>query len=265
MSINKMAQATVEIRDIENIILQKYLLKSLPTEYYFTFEYFKNLTGYKLLNFRQFSDSDLFTISNKRIVITQNQELLKKEAQTYCMRLIKKHVRPAQYKNQYYIYRFGYITGVNYYTDEETKLIDLLYNRFIEIFDYKISNVNKLDLLNISALNNSNFYHLSIDIYNAIFQKQIHIGDSILPYVEKFSEKEKFITWFYKSRDYDLYFNEKLLLKCDLETNINSLIKNFIISIAYQFCNQENYLLFLSKMSSHYSILIKSKDNSNEL
>lgn len=62
------------------------------------------------------------------------------------------------------------------------------------------------------------------------YKKKLRVGDSILPYINRVIKNKKLINTKLKmSSEYDFYFNENAILKCDLETIINNLTKNFLI------------------------------------
>lgn len=263
MSTEKLAQATIAMGDIEYTILENYLLKTLPKDNFFTFEYFKNITSLDFSRFWRYLKSDLFTIKKKKIIITENKQILNEHAKKYCKNLILKNIHPSKFRKDETMYLCSFFFG-NFYTDEENKFIDLLFDKFMEIFDFEIFSTPKNEILNFFTLNEHFFYQISFDIFNAILHKEIHIGDSILPYVTEFPNKTHFSLILEQSSKYDYYFDNKGILKCDLETNVNTLIKNILNTLVYKFYNFESKILFLSKMSSRYSFLIENKDGKNE-
>ncbi len=143
--------------------------------------------------------------------------------------LIKKYILPSKYKQNQYAFHMRYLVDNKYYTIEEN---NFMLKNFLTITDMDIfpNDTHIKDLLNFNFVNNNDFRHVSKEVYNAILQKKLRVGDSILPYINRVIKNKKLINTKLKmSSEYDFYFNENAILKCDLETIINNLTKNFLI------------------------------------
>ena len=58
---------------------------------------------------------------------------------------------------------------------------------------------------------------------------------------------------------YDYFFDNNGILKCDLDTNINMLIKNFLNTIIYELIDNKAKTMLLLKLNSKYPFLISEK------
>ena len=80
-----------------------------------------------------------------------------------------------------------YLVDNKYYTIEENNFINFMLKNFLTITDMDIfpNDTHIKDLLNFNFVNNNDFRHVSKEVYNAILQKKLHVGDSILPYIKE--------------------------------------------------------------------------------
>ena len=155
--------------------------------------------------------------------------MLTEKTMEYNKCLIKKYILPSKYKQNQYAFHMRYLVDNKYYTIEEN---NFMLKNFLTITDMDIfpNDTHIKDLLNFNFVNNNDFRHVSKEVYNAILQKKLRVGDSILPYINRVIKNKKLINTKLKmSSEYDFYFNENAILKCDLETIINNLTKNFLI------------------------------------
>ncbi len=155
-----------------------------------------------------------------------------------------------------------YLVDNKYYTIEENNFINFMLKNFLTITDMDIfpNDTHIKDLLNFNFVNNNDFRHVSKEVYNAILQKKLRVGDSILPYINRVMKNKKLINTKLKmSSGYDFYFNENAILKCDLETNINNLTKNFLNSIIFELNDNRTRIGLLAKLQCKFPILLKDK------
>lgn len=61
------------------------------------------------------------------------------------------------------------------------------------------------------------------------------------------------------SRKYDCFFDNYGILKCDLDTNKDILIKNFLSTILYDLTDDKSKTILLLKLNSKYPFLISEK------
>ena len=137
-----------------------------------------------------------------------------------------------------------------------------MYNNLIEIvndrFIYKF--VPKQDLLNFNYVNSFGFNYIARDIFNAILQNKIHVGDNIMSFMTKRYYDKKILSEKLKYASiYDYFFNENAVLRCDLQTNTNLLIKNFLNLCIYDFNDITSKTILLLKLNNRYSFLIADK------
>lgn len=59
-----------------------------------------------------------------------------------------------------------------------------------------------------------------------------------------------------KSCKYDYFFDSKGILKCDLDTNIKILIKNFLSTIIYDLVDHKAKITLLMKLNNKYPFLM---------
>ncbi len=90
MSIKTSTQAIFITQKIENIIIEKNLIKALPFNRQFSFEYIKQQTGINFSKINNQITSELFKLQKARIEITDNHQLLTEKTMEYSKCLIKK-------------------------------------------------------------------------------------------------------------------------------------------------------------------------------
>ncbi|MCI8499154.1 MAG: hypothetical protein HFE28_00885 [Clostridia bacterium] len=247
---------------LDTIILERYLCNLLPENRSFSLNEIQYLTGYNFKNLQKYMSSSIFEINKNTIYITDNQQLLSEKTMEYCKYLIKKYIFPSKYTQDQFAFHFRYFSDTKYYTSEENKFISFMLKNFLSIahMDFLPKKINIKDLLNFNCVNSNGFFHVSKEVYNAILQKKLNAGDSILPYISKIIKNKKQLNIKLKmSCDYDFYFNEDAILKCDLETNSNNFIKNFLNLIIYEINDNLSRIKLLIKLQCRYSILLKDK------
>ena len=266
MSDSKSAQAVITAGILTDIILERNLIGAIPRNRQIPLENIKKLTCGKLSNIHKYVSIDLFTVHKTTLEVTDNDKLLSEKTLEYCRQAIKKFVCPSKHEQDEYIYNVGILYNETYYTAEEKSFIDLIFNNFMQIakldLNCKISSIKDLKYFN--EVNNNFFYLAAKKVYNAILHKKLHAGDSIIPYINKvyindqlqkiLSEKLKMCSI------YDYFFDENAVLKCDLDTNLNMLIKNFINSVLYNFTDYSTKIILLNKLKMKYPLLIKDKN-----
>ncbi len=259
---NKNAIAVIAAEVLENTILERILTNSLPANRQFSIKELKKLTDFNYWSLRNYLNSDLYTIHKEKVDITADKRLLVEASENYCKYLIKKYVYPSKYENDELIYHIAKRTNNSYFTSEENCFINLMYNNLIEIvndrFIYKF--VPKQDLLNFNYVNSFGFNYIARDIFNAILQNKIHVGDNIMSFMTKRYYDKKILSEKLKYASiYDYFFNENAVLRCDLQTNTNLLIKNFLNLCIYDFNDITSKTILLLKLNNRYSFLIADK------
>lgn len=260
MHDKKLAAATVATGFLEDMILERFILGVLPGEY--SVQTIKKLTGYNFLSFKKYIVTDYFTLQGKIIKITNDTELLKKKSKTYCEKLVKKSVFPAKYEHDEFIYNIGRYHNENYYTQEEKRFIKLMLKELFCIIydDIEIKITSPKKLLKYNLINNNCFKYVAVDIYNAIIRGKLRAGDNVMPFIMKTIKEENIISEKLKSCSvFDYLYDENAILKCDLNTNTNLLIKNFLNLTIYNFYDLFSRLILLMKLNSKYSFLISDK------
>lgn len=262
MSNKTKVQTFFITQKIENFIIEKNLITALPFNRQLSFGYIKKQTGINFSKINNHIRSELFNVQKSRIEITDNRQLLSEKTTEYCKYLIKKYIFPSQYTQDQYAFHARYLVDTKYYTSEENSFIGFMLKNFLSVvnMDFCPKETNIKDLLNFNFVNSNGFYHISKEVYNAILQKKLRVGDSILPYINKTMKNKKRINTKLKmSSEYDFYFNENAVLKCDLETNTSNLIKNFLNSVIYEINDNFTRIVLLAKLQCRYPILLKDK------
>lgn len=274
---------------IEKITLERYLLNAIPKNRHMALNNLTRLTNLKIGRQYKFIKSDLFQMDKKSITITDKENLLSYRANNYIKLLIKKYIIPNKYKNEacLELNDFAGFLEENIYSDKEKEFIDFIFNNCKSIASLGIDTISiknnpKLikNLLNFNLVNNSCFRCIAKKIYSDILHNKIHAGDSIKPYIEEIYKNEKkydesrilieklygnnnnnneIIKRLELSNIYDYYFDENAILRCDLETNRNIFIKNFINTIISEFIDIFAKMLILVNLQKTYPILIEDK------
>lgn len=260
MSDKKNAIAAVATISLDAIILERNMVKIIPKNRTYSLETIKRLTGYNFSTIRKYADSELFTLDKANIVITDDTRLLEEKTKHYAEMLIKKLVFPSRYKHDEAIYNVGRLINNSYYSAEEKNFIDLMTDKLLEIINdntiFKF--ISHKELLNFNLINKDGFNYVARDIFNSIIQNELHAGDSIMPFLNNSKLDKKDISEkLESSKEFDFFFNENAILKCDLETNINVLIKNFLNLTVYKINDILSRLILLLRINSKYSILTK--------
>lgn len=262
MSDKKSATAVTATKFLEDIILERYLINIIPKNRQYSFSTIKKLTGYNFLPIRGYIKSDLFAINEYSIEITDNTQLLLERSKNYCEKLIKKIVYPALYKYNDFIYRIERLLDSSYYTAEEKSFIDLILDKLFCIINNNIAlkPISHKDLLEFNSIYSNGFNYVARDIYNAIIQKKLHAGDDILSFINhRLKDNNVKCAKLESSSKFDYFFTKDAILKCDLNTNINILIKNFLNLSFYNLSDTVTKVILLSKLNSIHPFLIKDK------
>lgn len=265
MSTKKSAEALNATAIISNIILERNLIHKLPYNKQISFTKMSKQIRYNLPRLRNYIYSEIFTLSNSNIKITDDNELLINKSKDYCMRLIKKYIYPSQFEKDEYVFNVGKLFDNSYYTNEELNFINLIYNSFTQILNIELnSNITNIqNLIEFNSINDNEFYSLFKQIYNEILKDKIHYGDNIYQYFKEFGENEEMQNVISKklksSTKYDYIFDNNYILKCDMKTNFDILIKNIINSTIYEFNDYFTKIILLIKLQTKYPLLIEDK------
>ncbi|MDE6586609.1 MAG: hypothetical protein K2K80_08015 [Clostridia bacterium] len=262
ISDKKSATATFATALLEDIILERYLINVIPENRQYSLQAIKKLTGYDFLPISNYVSSELFTINKTTIEITENTQLLSDKSKNYCKTLIQKLIFPSNYEQDKFISYIGKLYDSSYYTSEEKNFIELMLDKLFCIINDEITikYIPRNDLLKFNLVNSNGFCYTARDIYNAILQKKFKVGDNILPFINnKITDKNVIYEKLKCGSKFDCFFTENAILKCDLNTNLNILIKNFLNLIIYNLNDTVTKNILLSKLNSRYPILIKNK------
>lgn len=262
MSDEKSAVAVAATMFLEEIILEKYLVKTIPESRQYSLKSIKKLTGYNFRTIKNYVSSKLFTIHKTTLEITDNTRLLSEQSNAYCKTLIKKLIFPSKNKCDEYIYNIGRLFTNSHYTSAEQNFINLMFDKFFCIINDNITirPTSYIDLLKFNSVNCDGFYFVARDIYNAIIRQKLHVGDYILPFINtKLKNKKNIADILESSSIFDYFFNKNAVLKCDLNTNTNLLIKNFLNLLIYNLNDIDTKIILLQKLNSKYSIFISDK------
>lgn len=258
---NKIAKALIANETIEKIILERHLFNAIPISNKFSLKKVSKYIGINYSRLQKYIESDLYTINKDTIYITENKQLLSDKSKKYIEDLIKEVIRPEKYKNNKFVYCIAKFFDNSYYSKAEQEFIDLMVNEFFAIcnrntISHRISFEDLIGFLNI---NHNPFQHTARQVYNDILQKKICAGDNIIKYIKEHLTDIQFTRQLEKSYKYDCFFDNNGILKCDLDTNINILIKNFLCTIIYGLTDNDAKIILLMKLNAKYPFLISEK------
>lgn len=268
MNIQKETQAMLVSDMIDKIILERFLIKSIPKIRIIPYEQLEKLTHLKIKGLQRSLKSKLFISHKNDIEITENEQLLAGKANELIRGLIKKYVIPSQYTGGEELRDIAGVLDEQSYTDTEKNFIDFIFNTFISLTEINFSPKKVMTfetiqvLLNFNLVNNSQFRHFSKDIYNAVLQAKLHAGDTLKPYIEKSyknNNENEIETRLKLSAEYDYYFDDKANLRCDLDTNKSVFIKNLLNTIISELNDLTVKLLLLVNLQNKYPFLIRDK------
>ena len=268
MNIMQETEAIIVCDLIEKIILERFLIKAIPQNRLIPNEQLEKIIHSKIKRKYKILESKLFLLHKKVIEVTEDELLLTEKANGYIRGLIKKYVIPSRFAGNEELPGIAGIFDEQNYTNIEKSFIDFIFDSFISLTDINFSPKKALTLesvkvlLNFNFVNNSQFRHFSKDIYNAILQGKLHAGDNLKSYIDKSysNDNEHEIQKRLKlSAEYDYYFDEKANLRCDLETNKNTFVKNVLNTIISELSDQAVKILLLVKLQNKFFFLIKVK------
>ncbi len=261
MSVRKNAEALVASDLLEEIILERYLSGVMPQENKLCLKEIYIYTGYNYYNMRNYINSNLFTISKDAIYISGDMQLLSCKSKEYVEGLIKKMICPKKYENDKYVYIIAKLFDHLYFSEEEQKFIEFMTNELYLIIKDRavLHRISFKDLVGFHNLNRRPFLHIAQRVYNDILQKKICVGDNIMEYINKHLTENEIIEKLKNASKYDYFFDSNGNLKCDLNTNTDILIKNFLSTIIYRFNDDLAKTILLLKLNNKYSFLISEK------
>ncbi len=141
----------------------------------------------------------------------------------------------------------------------ELDFINCIFYNFSKIINtqidpYKIQLVPPNELQNFNSINNYGFNKVTESIYNAILLKNLYAGDSVVPFVKNNykNSHEILLAKIQSGSIYDYYFDANAKLRCDLSTNYNLLIKNFLNLLLYDFYDYQAKELLLAKLCLNF-------------
>ncbi len=249
-------QASIKLCDI---ISEKYLADILPETKQISMEELNQITIYNYISLRKYLGNNYYRVAGKNIDVIADNQFLSEQAKNLCKRLILKLVTPSQFDKDSFENRVQkYIMDIDF-TADEREFIDLMLNELLSIANIKecSSKISTNDLLNFNLLNHNSFYYNARKVYNDILQKKLHAGDNIILYFADNLTASEIAYRLQKAEKFDYFFNKHGILKCDLQTNRNILIKNFLNSVIYSFNDPYSRATLLLKLNEKYPILIK--------
>lgn len=258
---NKRAKALVANVTMEEIILERYLSNTIPISNKFSIKKLYKFTGHNYYRLRNYIESNLYTISKYTITITDNTQLLADQSKEYVERLIKKTIYLAKNINKKIVYFIAQLFDYSLFTKEEQKFIELMANELFLITESnEISRrISYKDLNGFLELNHGSFLRTVRQVYNDILQRKIRAGDNIMKYLKECLTEIEVAEKLEKSCKYDYFFDSNGCLKCDLVTNINILIKNFLSTIISGLTDDSAKIILLLKLNKKYPLLICEK------
>lgn len=240
------------------IILEKYLAGILPETRQIPMGELNKITNYNYIKLRKYLGNNYYRVKGKNINIIADNQLLSEKSKSLCKRFISALVIPAHFdKGRYKNNHEKYIVDT-YYTEEETELIDFMLNELMSVVSSKEFSCQAPinDLFYFNLINHNSFDLSAKRVYNDILQKKLHAGDNIMPYLAENLTPFEIVERLENSCRFDYFFDTDGILKCDLDTNKDILIKNFINTVLYSFRDPDSRAILLQKLNSKYPILI---------
>lgn len=242
---------------LNEIILEKYIANTLPENRKIDMKELNAITNYNYYELRKYLGNNYYRVKGKTINVIADNQYLSEQSKLYCKRLILNLIPPSTEKDFNRPER--YIIDADY-TAEEQEFINLMINEFLAV-----ANCNEIereiDINNLLYFNFLNNYFFKLDVkrvYNDILQNKLHAGDNIKSYFD--TDNIIDLQFFNKldiAEKFDCIFNKFYILKCDLETNKNILIKNFINTVLFDFDDISARISLLKKLNTKYPILIE--------
>lgn len=261
MNCKKCSQALVAASVLTEIVLEKYVADILPKTRKISIKQLNEDTIFNYYKLRKYLGNNFYRVGRKTVNIIVDNQLLSEKSKGTCKRLILKLVIPSQFnKNSFENRVEKYIIDTDY-TAEERDFIDLMLNELLSVASIKefARHVSARDLFDFNSLNHNSFYHSAKKVYNDILQKKIHAGDNIMQYLKTNLTDTEIAERLEKSDKFDYFFDKDGILKCDLDTNRNTLIKNFLNTILYSFSDPSSRAILLQKLNSKYPLLTRAK------
>lgn len=258
MNCKKISKALCAASVLNEIVLEKYLADILPETKQLYIKQLNKDTGYKYNKIRKFTGNNYYKVTKKTVNIIADNQLLSKKSKSACKHLILKLVYPSQLNESSFETRAEqYIIDTDY-TAEEIEFINLMFNELLSITSIKgvARQISATDLFDFNSLNGNSFYHTAKKIYNDILQKKLYAGDNVTKYFKTDLSDKEIAERLEKSCKFDYFFNKDGILKCDLNTNTNILIKNFLNTVLYSFIDPDSRTALLQKLNSKYPVLI---------
>lgn len=238
---------------LSEIILERYLADILPETRLIPLKELNRITNYDYIKLRKYLGNNYYRVKGKEISIIADNQLLAEKSELHCKRLISELVIPAHFDKEKY-------TLGTYYTEKEIEFIDFMLNELLSI-----ASINKFsckapvnDLFYFNLINHNYFNYSAKRIFNDILLNKLHAGDNIIPYLAENLTGFEIIERLENSCKFDYLFDTDGILKCDLTTNKDILIKNFINTVIYGLRDPDSQAILLQKLDSKYPILINT-------
>lgn len=261
MNVNISARALVANETMEKIILERFLSDTMPKFNKFSLTKICIYTDNNYYRLRNYIKSDLYKINTNTVDITDDTQLLSNRSKQYVEKLIKNVISPTKHKNDKFVCLIAKLYDNSYFTEEELNFIEMMTEEFCSIINYNKSShrISVNDLIGFQDLNHSPFLNIAQQVYNNILQNNIHAGDNIIGYIKAQLTDVQVNDKLEKSRKYDYFFDSNGILKCDLKTDTNILIKNFLSTILSRFTDNTAKTILLLKLNNKYPLLITDK------
>lgn len=252
------SQALQASATLNDIILEKFISGTLPVTRQISFAELYLITVYDYRKLKKYIGNKYYIAEKNYIKVIADDRLLAEYSKDYLKRCVLKLVMPSKFSmDDYDNRREKYLIDKDYSQAE----LEFAYSIIEEILSLaKLDNlpdtISADDLYQFSLINGNNFYYAASRVYSDILQNRLHAGDNITSHLTEVFGKCDVAESLNDRCKFDCFFDKDGILKCDLKTNRETLIKNFINTALTDFCDINSKIAILQKLNAKYPILI---------
>lgn len=252
------SQALRASATLSDIILEKFISGTLPETRLIGFDELYLITVYDYKKLKKFMGNNYYTFKGDYVKVTTDERFLAEYSRNYLKRCILTLVKPSKFSIDDFNTRDAKYLIDKDYSETELAFIYSMIDEILSVakLDAPPCPISADDLFQFGAINDNIFYYCAMSVYNDILQDRLHAGDNIMSRLMEPFEDCETIHILNESCKFDYFFDKDGILKCDLKTNREILIKNFINSVLTNFNDVNSQLEILRKLNFKYPILI---------
>lgn len=253
-SVSQTLQASATLSDI---ILEMFISGTLPETRQINITELYLITVYDYKKLKNFIGNDYYIVEKNYIKVTADDKYLAEFSRNYLKRCILKLVIPSKFSKDDYDNRHEKYLIDKDYSQAELQFTYSVIDEILSVarLDNLPDNISTDDLYQFRLLYCNNFYYSARRVFNDILQNRLHAGDNIMSNLMEPFENCEAINLLNDSCKFDYFFDKDGILKCDLKTNRETLIKNFINIVLTNFNDINSQIALLQKLNAKYPIL----------